>query len=265
MAIPGFPSNSYDWSGPEVGAALAGLIVRDMVGAPRPGVLPSRADLVRGRTDWSYDVSPFVAVRVTDRQVLLGASVDLEAVPTSPAPASNARIDVVYSRPADVDAAEPVEAVFVAQGLPGAVPVKPAIPAGAIELATFLVSAGTIHTAAATRTLTFRTTVCAGGVIPFRSTAERDEFLAVPGQLALVGDVLYQRTATGWYRPGHVPDGARRESGSREFHRHADGDMAGRHVRGRSAGGCGDTAQRQPGRGGDGERTHVDGLQGPFP
>ncbi|MFD5599173.1 hypothetical protein ACFWHR_03855 [Leucobacter sp. NPDC058333] len=200
MAIPGFPSNDYDWNGGEVGAALAGVIVRDTVGAPRPGVLPSRANLVVGRSDWAYDVHPHVVVRVEERTVLIGASVDLEPVPTSPAPNANARIDVVYSRPADVGAGEPVAAVFVAQGLAAAIPQKPALPVGAVELATFRVSAGNANTSQAVPAQTFATTVCAGGVIPFRTTAERDAFLAVPGQFGTVGSTLYQRVGTAWVR-----------------------------------------------------------------
>ncbi|UOQ58550.1 hypothetical protein MUN78_06930 [Leucobacter allii] len=205
MAIPGFPSSDYDWSGPEVAAALAGLIVRDMVGAPRPGILPSRPDLVRGRSDWSYDVSPFVAVRVDEREILIGPSVDLESVPTSPAPSANARIDVVYSRPAEIGAGETSEAVFVAQGAASAVPSKPALPAGAVELATFRVSAGNTNTSAAVATQTFPTTVCAGGVLPFRSTAEMTSFLAVPDQLAIVAGVLYRRQGSAWVEAVQKP------------------------------------------------------------
>ncbi|WP_146120047.1 hypothetical protein [Leucobacter massiliensis] len=200
MPIPGFLSDDYDWQGAEVGAALAGLVVRDAVGVPLAGVMPSRADLVRGRSDWYYDVSPFVAVRVEGRTVLIGPSPELESVATSPAPSSNARIDIIYSRPADVGAGETVEAVFVAQGLASSVPQPPALPSGAVELARFRVSAGNTSTSAAVGTQTFQTTVCAGGVLPFRTAAQRDAFLATPGQLAMVADVLWQRTATAWKR-----------------------------------------------------------------
>lgn len=198
VAIPGFPSNAYDWNGMEVASAIAGLIVRDAVGAPRPGVLPSRPDLVRGRSDWYYDVSPFVAVRADERRALIGPSPDLVSVPTSPAPSSNARLDVIYSRPADVGAGEAVEEVFVVQGLASAVPVKPALPAGAVELATARVSAGNASTAAALITNSFQTTVCAGGVVPFRTVSEMNSWLGVPGQIADVGGFLYRREGASW-------------------------------------------------------------------
>lgn len=198
MAIPGFPSNDYDWMGDEVGAALAGFVVRDVFGFPLAGVFPSRADLVKGRTDWFYDVAPFVAVRADERRVLVGPSVENETVQTLPAPTSNSRIDVIYSRPADIGAGEVPEAVGVVSGTASAVPVKPSLPSGAVELAQFTVSAGNANTAAAVGLQTLTATACAGGVPVFRTTAARNAFNATPGQLSMVGQSLFVRVGTTW-------------------------------------------------------------------
>jgi len=199
--FPGFPCNGFDFHYEEVGPALAGLIVRDVNGAPRAGLLPSRPDLVRTRADWFLDTSPFVAVRVRDGGVLLGGTTDNGQLQITPAPSVNSRLDVVWTRPANIDAGEENLALQVTTGTPAAVPSKPAIPAGAIEVGTLLLPPGASRTNAGTWTPTFPTTVTAGGVIPFRSVAERNAFAGVPGQLGMLNGYLYRRDAGGTWIP----------------------------------------------------------------
>lgn len=170
--IPGFPCNEFDFHFEEVGPALAGLIVRDRDGVPRAGVLPSRPDLVRASTGWMLDVAPHICVRVKDLGILLGGQDEESQVTLSPAPNANGRIDVVWTRPADIGAGEPNISVGVAEGIAGPVPVKPAIPAGAVELSHVLVSAGMSSAAQATITNTFPYSTTAGGVLPMRVPSE---------------------------------------------------------------------------------------------
>lgn len=210
MAIPGFPSNNYDWMGEEVGAALAGFVVRDIDGFPLQGIFPSRADLVKGRGDWYYDVAPFVAVRAEDRRVLVGPSTEIETVQTLPAPSANSRIDIVYSRPADVDAGEQAEGVQVVSGVAAAVPTRPSLPAGAVELGSFTVPSSASNTLGATAIPSFTATAAAGGVPVFRTTAARNAFKAVPGQLAMVGSTLFVSDGTAW-KVMSTPDVFKRE------------------------------------------------------
>lgn len=198
MDFPGFPCNNFDFHFEEVGPALAGLIVRDLEGIPRAGLLSSRPDILSTRSDWFLDAFPFVAVRVKGRSVLLGGTTENSQVAIVPAPSANARIDVIWTRPADVDAGEDIIPLSVTTGLAAAVPAKPAIPAGAIEVGVLRVPAEATGTSGAVLTLTFPHTVTAGGILPFRSTAERNAFAAVPGQLCVIGAVLYKRVASAW-------------------------------------------------------------------
>lgn len=196
--FPGFPTNNFDFHFEEVGPALAGLIVRDVNGNPRAGILPSRADLIRGRADWFVDVSPFVAVRAKGRAVLIGGTDEAQSVAVAPAPSANSRIDVFYTRPADMDANEPITPVLVAQGNAAAVPSKPAIPLGAIELGTLRLAAGATGTGSGTLANTFAQTCCAGGTLVFRSTTERNSFAALPDQKCIIDGTEYIRRGSSW-------------------------------------------------------------------
>lgn len=198
MEFPGFPCNDFDFHFAEAGAAMAGLVVRDTNGVPRAGVFASTATLVRAGTGRELLVAPFVACRTVGKAVLLGGATDTVSVPVAAAPSANARLDVVYSLPAEVGSGDPVEAVRVATGVAGAVPVKPSIPVGAIELATFRSQAGQTSAAKGTITNTFVTTVTAGGVIPFRTVNEMNAWNGRDGQLGVVGDTLYIVTGNAW-------------------------------------------------------------------
>ncbi|MEV8336970.1 hypothetical protein [Leucobacter sp. NPDC077196] len=198
--FPGFPSNGIDFHYEELGAALAGLIVRDGAGVPRPGVLPCRETLVTAGSGWTLNVAPFVAVRADGRKVLIGGTDEALQVTVAPAPSANARIDVVYSLPANVDAGDPIEAVAVRQGTAATAPVKPSIPAGAVELATFRVPAGAASAAGATITNTFPFTVAAGGRLTVRTRNEMNAWSAGDGASAycLADKRVYERRNGAW-------------------------------------------------------------------
>lgn len=184
--FPGFPSNDFDWRFEELGPVIAGLIAQDTAGFPRAGILPSRVDLVRGRSDWMLDYAPFIAVRRHGRSVLVGGTDEVGQVQISPAPAANARIDVAWTRPANIDLGEPIDTLRIATGLPAAVPSKPAIPAGAIEVAVIRVQAGATSSGQATITNGFPFTVTAGGTLPLHTEAELSGWSPLNGARAFV-------------------------------------------------------------------------------
>lgn len=185
---------------------LAGLIARDTAGAPRLGVLPWHGNaLVTGTTGMSYSVGQFAAA--TSRN---GAGVELVAndaattVATTAAPGANSRIDVIWVRcrfPTYTDAGQTTPTFGVTQGVASGSPVKPAIPAGALELATAVISSSTTRTdtgVVITQTAPF--TAAAGGVVWLRSQTEQDAWTPPNGAVAYRLDLGRQvvRSAGSW-------------------------------------------------------------------
>lgn len=180
-------------------AAVTGaMIVRDTAGRPRAGVIAARPDLIAKRADWALDVQPVMIVRVDGVRASIGGTDALEQVTIAPSPAANSRIDVIYGRPQRPDLGDPASCLGVSTGTPGAVPTKPSIPAGAVELATLTVPASATSTSGCTLTITAKHTCMTGGVIRFTNAADRDGFAAVDGQLGLVDGKLYRRAGTSW-------------------------------------------------------------------
>lgn len=202
MTFPGFPCNDFDFHFAEAGSALAGLIVRDRNGIPVSGVLPSTDVLLTAGTGWTIRVAPFVASRTVERAVLLGGTAEQLALDVAPAPAANARIDVIYALPAEVGSGDPVEASRVVTGVPGAVPVKPSIPTGAIELGTFRTQAGQSSASQGIIANTFPFTVTAGGTILVRSAAALNALNLLNGSKAfdLATSREYTRKGGAWVR-----------------------------------------------------------------
>lgn len=163
---------------------LAGLILRNLQGVARSGILPRHANaLVTARADMQVDIAAFEAVAVQFGGPILLAN-DAVAQATIPvAPPSNSRIDVVYVKQNE-NAAPATDAdnslqLTVAAGVPAASPTKPAIPAGAVELATVLMPAGKTATnqSGVVITQTFQYTALTGGILQVRTAAERDALL----------------------------------------------------------------------------------------
>lgn len=132
------------------------------------------------------------------------------------APASNSRIDVIWVKHNDntTGDANALPVFGVTAGTAAASPTKPAIPTGALELATLRVYAGTTATNGGSNVLTntYRMTASRGGVVPVRTLAERDAWTnPVDGQLVrvLAEDALYEYLATastpGWFHVGGAP------------------------------------------------------------
>lgn len=166
----------------EARKALAGLIAPAGAAAARAGLLAGGN--VAGTTGWAYSVPALHAALTrgaSDGVVLTGNDGPLNA-PTDPAPASGARIDIVWIRHADVDAGDATSdiEVGVATGDASGTPQPPTIPAGALELARATVGAGATNTqhAAVTIEQTAPRTALHGGPVPVRDEEERAAYAA---------------------------------------------------------------------------------------
>lgn len=186
--FPGFPSNDFDFHFEEAGGALAGLLARTTAGDVIPGVLANRESILSAGDAWSIRVAPFVAARSKGRSVLLGGSTENVSIDVPAAPAANSRIDVVYTLPADVGAGDPPVAVAVASGVPGAVPSRPSLPVGAIELGTVTSRAGQSSAAQATIVETFPFAALHGGPLKVRSRAGLSALNVIDGSRAYIID-----------------------------------------------------------------------------
>jgi hypothetical protein len=177
---------------------LAGLIVRDSAGTARGGIFPRHAfSLLLARSDMKLDVGAFEGATVRGGPLFMSNDGTIATPTLALAPTANSRLDVVYFK--QNEAASPYSdgdntpTIGIATGTPSAAsPLpKPAIPAGAEELGTVTVPS----TATATNspgviiTPTHRFTAMTGGVLLFRTAAERALYLtATPAQRAYAID-----------------------------------------------------------------------------
>lgn len=184
----------------------AGRYARNSDGTARVGVLPAHTNpLVTGRASMGYDVAAFNAV--TSRTTAGAEEIANDAVTivtTTAAPGSNSRIDVIWVRSQfQVLGDANNDVVFgVTQGTAAVSPTKPAIPAGALELATATIpsTATTTLSSGVVITQTHTYTATAGGVVLFRSLADLTAWAAGEGALARdvsTGD-LYKRVGATW-------------------------------------------------------------------
>lgn len=163
----------------------------------RTGVLagPGTTTLVTGTAstapmEYAVAAHQWVTSRGTANGPYRGSLDAVQLVATTAAPASGSRIDVVYEKQQDATPGVPTPDATtaplygVAQGVSTTgTPAKPALPVGALELATATVAAGATRTdgAGVTITNTARQTVARGAPIPCRNQTERDALTAFPG------------------------------------------------------------------------------------
>lgn len=183
---------------------LAGLIAQNADGTPRPGVLSAPAVLVSGKAAMAYDVAPFKAAlsRIAGG-IELVANDAMASVVTTAAPAANSRIDVIWVRSRFMHYADVsnLPELGVTQGAAAAVPTKPSIPAGALEIASAEILSTTTTTATAVITQSAQWTATNGGVVQLRSRAELDAWAAANGSQArtLDSDLLWVRRGGVWF------------------------------------------------------------------
>lgn len=187
---------------------IGGLVVKNTDGTPRAGVFPAHTNpLVTGLSSMAYSVGVFAAatVRIAGGCELVANDAAV-TVATTAAPAANRRIDVIWVRSRftlHLDTSNLAE-IGVTQGAAAASPVKPSIPAGALELATAEILSTTTTTATAVITQTHPYTAAAGGTVWLRNSTEQGAWTPANGGTAFrldTGDFL-QRVNGAWQLGG---------------------------------------------------------------
>ncbi|MDQ1111139.1 hypothetical protein QE418_000587 [Microbacterium testaceum] len=206
MLTPSLPSEAA--SGVPVGAWRrldAGLVARAANGTPRTGILPwTLDDLVTGTSDlaMTYRIGPFVAVTARGAGVERVANDASETIGTDPAPQANSRIDVIWVRATFILDGDTTPSVLfgVTKGVANANPQKPTIPAGALELATAVVTSSDLATQTCVTTQTARYTATAGGTVLLRNQAEMNAWTPADGATAYRLDtgLLMARRGGAW-------------------------------------------------------------------
>lgn len=170
---------------------MAGLVAAQASDlAVRTGVMwgPGTTALVTGTSatgtmTYAIGIHHAVTTRGTADGVYMGPTLDTATtVPTTAAPGSNSRIDIIYVKQNDTastisaDSGSTQPLYGVANGTAAVSPTAPSIPVGAIELARATVAAGATSTngSGVTITNTAVQTVARGARVPVRSQAERD-------------------------------------------------------------------------------------------
>lgn len=187
---------------------IGSLIVCDTSGNPRLGVLPrNTSPIVTATASLNYAVT--AADFVTSRT---GAGAELLSndgttnVLTTAAPASNARTDVIWVRPLFTASADATNTpVFgVTQGVTSGTvpPPEPAIPAGALKLATVYFPSGATATNSSGVVITqaAQFTATRGGVVLFRDINEMKAWVPCRSQQGrIVGSSgIWEYDGTNW-------------------------------------------------------------------
>lgn len=167
---------------------MSGLFVCDKTTMlPIAGILDrSQNNLVTGNSNsMSVTVHPFNAVLNRYGALLIQNDGNVQ-VPLNAAPSANSRIDVVYVKQHETRSpmsdSSDVPAFGVVEGAAAAVPVAPAVPAGALALAQVLLPAGVSNTAAAgvVITQTYIGAAMKGDMLRVWTSAQRDALTGVP-------------------------------------------------------------------------------------
>lgn len=167
---------------------MSGLFVCDKnTMMPIAGILDrSRDNLVTGNShSMSVTVHPFNAVLNRYGALLIQNDGNVD-VPLKAAPSANSRIDVVYvkqnERRSPMSDGSDVPGFGVVNGTAAAVPVAPAVPAGALALAQVLLPAGVSNTAASgvVITQTYIGAAMKGDMLRVQTSAQRDALTNAP-------------------------------------------------------------------------------------
>lgn len=167
---------------------MSGLFVCDKTTMmPIAGILDrSQDNLVTGNSNsMSVTVHPFNAVLNRYGALLIQNDGNVN-VPLNAAPSANSRIDVVYVKQNETRSpmsdSSNVPEFGVVKGAAAAVPVAPAVPAGALALAQVLLPAGVSNTSAAgvVITQTYIGAAMKGDMLRVQTSAQRDDMTMVP-------------------------------------------------------------------------------------
>lgn len=177
-------------------------------GSPRTGVLGGASTSIvtaTGTMNMAVAAAEFLTSKGKADGVAIFTNDGSVNVPITAAPVSNSRIDVIWVKHEDNTTGDAASLpIFgVTAGVAGAVPTKPAIPTGALELATLRIYSGTTATngGANVTTNTYQMTVARGGIVPFRTKTDLDLWTtAISGQRAITLDTgqTYAYGSAGW-------------------------------------------------------------------
>jgi len=193
--------------------ALGGLLSKSTTGINvQKGVLWDGAGaVVSGQATMNYAVRAFVGVAMPSavQGPVIAANDAQVLVATTAAPGANSRIDIIWFRQHLVAAdggadADVVLELGCTQGAVAGVPVAPAIPAGAVELARATVTALAANTNALVITNTHPWVAAAGAPIPVRSDAERALLTTFEGLLVnhlATGEIQRWNAVSGQWDP----------------------------------------------------------------
>lgn len=183
-------------------------IVCNADGSPRVGVLgAANASIVATTATMNVTIAAaeFVTSKGKADGVMIFTNDGSMNVLIAAAPASNSRIDVIWVKHEDNTTGDAASLpIFgVTAGVAAAAPTKPAIPTGALELATLRIYSGTTATNGGANVLTntYQMTAARGGVVPFRTKTELDLWTTpVAWQRAYVLDTgdEYGRAGGAW-------------------------------------------------------------------
>jgi hypothetical protein len=208
-AIDGFPAQSAVVDPVELRKDLAGLIIRTAAGVARQGIFPrTTTSIVTSLASMNVAVAAFEGIAVRGGGPVFLANDGSINVAIAAAPVSNSRIDVVYFRQKEdgyggfADGSNGAE-IAVVTGIAAASPVKPALPTGAVELATVLVPAGvaTTNAGGVVITQTYAFTALTGSPIWVRNSTELAAltgFAAATKAYRLDNAVTYQYDGAAW-------------------------------------------------------------------
>lgn len=183
-------------------------VVSNADGSPRAGVMGgANPNIVTALATMNVAVAAaeFCTTKGKADGVMLFTNDGVVNVPITAAPVSNSRITVIWVKHNDntTGDANSTPTFGTTDGAAAASPVKPAIPTGALELATLRVYAGTTAANGGSNVLTntYTMTATRGGVVPFRTASDITAWTnPTEGQLAYdiaTGD-LYRYTPSGW-------------------------------------------------------------------
>lgn len=219
----GLPAKKANTDADDTRYDMSGLVVCNADGTPRSGVLsPVGVNLVTATATMNVSVARFQGVAVRDSGVVLLANDGPANVLLDAAPAANKRLDVVWAKQNDSSSTVTVPDVDdlpvfgVSKGTAGAIPDKPSIPDGALELATVEVpsTATATNSSGVVITQSAQFTAAVGGVVPFRTVTEMEAVTSLPS-----GTTARVLSDNGEY----VSDGAGWSDATPLSHRQIDG------------------------------------------
>lgn len=198
----------------------AELFLRNPDGSVRTGMLWTNAtngNIVAATSSMSVIVAiaDFVLSRGTNDGAYRLSNYGVATVTLAGAPASNSRYDVIYAKQNDSTAGDSVDTAVIDKvtGVAAASPTIPAVPTGALALATILVPAGVTATNAGSVIINniVQYTTVLGGTLQYRTQAAAvaDRANTITGQLSQVPSlgITYRNDGTAlryWQQPQTV-------------------------------------------------------------